>query len=66
MSFELHSGRRNRPWREFLTATEVEKLAEIDAEIAVVDSRRRELSRQRREIANRATQRAGYHARASA
>ncbi|MFA7504241.1 MAG: hypothetical protein WCZ28_06045 [Burkholderiaceae bacterium] len=61
MSFELHAGRRHRPWRDFLTSDEREQLARIDREIGEIDARRRDLSRDRRLITNRATQRAAYH-----
>ena len=59
MTFVPYANRRSRPWREFLTADETAQLEALDAEKVELDKRRREISRDRLLITNRATQRAG-------
>ncbi len=62
MTFELRKPKRD--YRRFLTSAEARELEQIDLEITVVDARRRELTRKRTLVVNRAAFRARYHAEA--
>jgi len=55
MTFELR--KRKYDYRSKLTSGEIRDLEKIDLEITVVDARRRELTRRRTIIVNRAIQR---------
>lgn len=58
MSYRLKKSKRT--YRAFLTSEEERELEKIDLEIVVVDARRRELTRKRALVVNRAAFRARY------
>lgn len=58
MTFELRKPKRD--YLLFLTSAEARELEQIELEITVVDARRRQLTRKRATVVNRAAFRARY------